>query len=142
MAQKSEIFVDSNFFISLSNLEDSQHKRAVRIKKKVISQHCCIVITNLIFLEIVTVLSQRTGRQEAISLGEELLSDESVKVIHINPKLHNLSWKVFKEVSRKNTSFVDCSSIAVMGAEGIDKFLTFDNEDFAPLRRKYKFSFF
>lgn len=39
-------------------------------------------------------------------------------------------------------SFVDCSILTAMDAEGIDKLLTFDQEDFAPLRKKYRFSLF
>ncbi|MDP3724254.1 MAG: PIN domain-containing protein [bacterium] len=142
MAIKNNIFVDSNFFIALSNLGDNQHKKAVEVKKKITKGNYILTITNLIFLEIVTVLSQRLGRQEAVGIGEKLLTDADMKIVHVNTDLHKLSWEIFKEVSKKNMSFVDCSSIVAMDAEGIEKFLTFDNEDFAPLRKKYRFSFF
>jgi|SRR3989344_2537880 len=142
MAIKNNIFVDSNFFIALSNLGDSQHEKAVEVKKKITQGNYVLTITNLIFLEIVTVLSQRVGRQDAIGVGGKLLTDADIKIIHINTDLHQLSWEIFKEIAKKNMSFVDCSSIAVMDAEGIEKFLTFDHEDFKGLRKKYKFSFF
>ena len=84
MAIKNNIFVDSNFFIALSNLGDSQHEKAVEVKKKITQGNYVLTITNLIFLEIVTVLSQRVGRQDAIGVGGKLLTDADIKIIHIN----------------------------------------------------------
>ena len=114
-------------------------KRVSRQIRKIKPQ---VFISNLVFLEIVTVLSQRCGREKAVRIGDRLIKEEKVGVLFVNENLTRRTWEIFKEIAKKNMSFVDCSSIAVMDAEGIDKFLTFDNEDFASLRRKYKFSFF
>lgn len=142
MVEKSEIFADSNFFISLFNPSDSVHQKAIKIKKQLNKKRVGLIITSLIFLEVVTVFSQRVGRKEAILVGKKLLDDERVRVIHIDEGFQARAWKIFRGIARKNTSFVDCSILAVMDAEGIEKLLTFDQEDFAPLRRKHRFSFF
>ncbi|MBI4119919.1 MAG: hypothetical protein HY454_00450 [Parcubacteria group bacterium] len=52
------------------------------------------------------------------------------------------SWQIFKEIANKNVSFVDCSTIAVMKAEGIRHLLTLDLQDFKPLSKKYRFGLY
>ncbi len=95
-----------------------------------------------IFLEIVTILSQRRSRRVAIETGEYLLANPNVEIIHIGPVLQTSSWQIFKEIANKNVSFVDCSTIAVMKAEGIRHLLTLDLQDFKPLSKKYRFGLY
>jgi len=142
MEKNEEIFVDSNFFISLFNDLDSLHNKAKIIVERFVKSKPKIVISNFIFLETVTVLSQRVNRKTAYSAGEKLLNEEFCKIIHVDEGLQNVTWGIFHEVKKKNTSFVDCSILAVISYMGIKKLLTFDTEDFAGLRRKYSFSFY
>lgn len=139
MAEKNKIFVDSNFYIAFYNLNDSRHAIATRIGRQIETE--AKVITNLVFLEIVTVLSQRVDRQIAIKVGDFLSSSSTLEIIHTDEYLHQESWRVFKQILYKNISFVDCSIIAAMNAEGIDKLLTFD-EDFKKLKKYHKFNFY
>lgn len=137
-----KILVDSNFLVALSKEDDSLHKQALKVKARLKKERVKIVISNLIFIETVTVLSMRAGRKIAINAGEDLLSRNGIDIIRIGSEVELSAWEIFKDVKKKNMSFVDCSSIAVMQAEGINKFLTFDEEDFSPLRKKYSFSFY
>lgn len=135
MANQSEkILVDSNFFIALFNPPDTLHQEALKISHKFRKETPELYISNFIFLEIVTVLAQRIGRTAAISLGDHLLKDKQLRVIHIDRRLNELTWEVFKGIKKKNISFVDCSILALIKTEGIRKLLTFDREDFALLR--------
>lgn len=137
----TKIFVDSNYFIALFNPQDSLFKQATLANSKLEKDNPQIYISTYIFSEIVTVLSQRTGRVNAIHAGNQLLEGR-ISILQSTMETEELSWKIFNRVKKKNMSFVDCSSIAVMQAEGINKFLTFDEEDFSPLRKKYSFSFY
>lgn len=136
-----KIFIDSNFFIALANPKDSLHQKAVSVSDILQKNSSPLCISNYIFLETVTVISQRVGREEAISRGKQLL-DESFSMIQVDLGLQNAAWEIFCETPKKNTSFVDCSTIAAMLAEGIDKLLTFDQEDFKPLLKKHHLSLF
>ena len=137
-----KIFIDSNFFVALHNPDDSLHKDAVNRSKVLLEAAPKAYVSNYIFLETVTVLSQKVGRQEAILRGNQLLNPEDFNFVQINNWLQEQTWRIFCEISKKNTSFVDCSTIAVMQAEGIDKLLTFDQEDFKPLLKKHHLSLF
>lgn len=141
---KSElrVFADSNFFIGLYNSQDSMHENSKRVSRQIGKIKPQVFISNLVFLEIVTVLSQRCGRERAVRIGNRLIKEGKIGILFVNENLTMRAWEIFKQIPKKNMSFVDCSSLVVMDVEGINKFLTFDEEDFSSLRRKYKFSFF
>lgn len=139
---KQRIFVDSNFFVALLSPNDTLHKKAIRISAKIKEEATELVISNFIFLEIVTILSQRVNRKASITFGTHLLQDEQVEIIHIDEQLQRRSWKIFQETDKKNISFVDCSIIATMEFFGIETLLTFDQKDFKPIRNMYRLAFF
>lgn len=143
MAKKAnKIFLDSNFFIALFNPTDTLYQKALKVSQKIKKETPQLYISNFIFLEVVTVLAQRVSRKAAILLGDHLLKDKQVEIIHVDQNLNETTWELFKKIRRKNISFVDCSILMIMKAEGIEKLLTFDREDFAGLKRKWRFSFY
>src|SRR6266581_3868550 len=106
------IFIDSNYFIALYNPGDLLHEKAKEIAKQLQKDNPYTFISNFIFLETVTVLSQRLGKEYALSAGNKLLQSHSLIVI--NARFQNRSWEIFKKTERKNVSFVDCSTLAIM----------------------------
>ncbi len=136
----NKLFIDSNYFISLYNPSDSQNQKAEKLSHNL--ENFDLYISNFIFLETVTVFSQRVGRKLAVKLGNRLLESESINLIQVDTELQKQTWRIFCDTQKKNTSFVDCSTVAVMQAEGIDKLLTFDREDFKPLLKKHHLSLF
>ncbi len=142
MDKSNKIFVDSNFFIALLNPQDTLNTKAITISSKIKDESPSLVISNFIFLEIVTILSQRIDRKTAITFGNHLLQDNQIEILHINESLQEKCWKAFQKMDKKNISFVDCSILAVMEAEKINTLLTFDLEDFVSLKKIYKFDFY
>lgn len=142
MAEDNRVFVDSNYFVALFNPSDALHKRALDLARNIDSQNAFLVISNFVFLEIVTVLSQRRGRKVAIEVGEHLLTNSLITIIQVDELLQRESWHIFQNIMEKNVSFVDSSIVAVMKAEYITKLLTFDAKDFKKLRKRYQFNFY
>jgi predicted nucleic acid-binding protein len=142
MTEDSRVFVDSNYFVALFNPLDTLHKRALALARKIDSQNASLVISNFVFLEIVTVLSQRRDRKVAIEVGEHLLTNSLVTIIQVDELLQRESWHIFQNIIEKNVSFVDSSIVAIMKAEYITKLLTFDVNDFKKLRKRYQFNFY
>lgn len=136
------IFVDSNYLCTLHNPEDSQHQKAKKIASFLKKKNPELFISNFIFLEAVTVISQRVNRREAILLGRYLLNKEIIKIIHLTPALNGQTWETFQKIKNKNMSFVDASILVLINEEGIDYLLTFDQEHFKNLRKIYHFKIF
>src|SRR5215469_15869582 len=134
------LFIDSNFFIALYNPEDNLHEKAKQIAKKLQIDNPYIYYSNFIFLETVTILSQRVSRDYARAAGNKLLNNNSF--IIIDEQLQKRSWEIFEKIDKKNVSFVDCSTLAIMEFENISQLLSFDLTDFKPLQNIYKFTFY
>jgi predicted nucleic acid-binding protein len=96
------------------------------------------VISSYIFLEVVTVLSQRMGKEIAILAGKRLLDEENFLFVQGNQQIEKASWEIFKTVINKNMSFVDCTILALMNREKIPYLLTFDHTDFAHDKKQSK----
>lgn len=120
------IFLDTSFICSLHLAEDSLHKKALAISQELAKQKVNLYISNFIVLEILTVLSQRKSRQLAVEFGRSLKEEAVIKIIRIDEILEEYSWQIFRKTKEKNLSFVDCSTLAVLGKEKIDYLITFD----------------
>lgn len=137
-----KIFIDSNFFCALYNPVDSQHQKAVKIAAILRKENPLLFISNFVFLEVVTIISQRIGKQAAVQIGGHLMDENKVKMININPQLNRQTWEFFQQIKNKNISFVDVSIPIVLSAEGIKNFLTFDVDHFKILQRYFPFKLF
>ena len=142
MGTSEIIFVDSNYFVSLFNPEDTRHQHALEISDGLEEAETHLYISNFVFAEIVTVLSQRKSREAGIKAGMYLLSRHNIQMTHVDENVQAESWRIFQETQSKNVSFVDCSIIATMRADGFQKLLTFDTTDFKKLQNRYRFSFY
>lgn len=141
MEENNSIFIDSNFFIALYNKQDALYNRAKQIAVKFKEKQLKLYASNFVFLETVTVLSQRSGKETAIAAGKKLLIGDYCTIVNVDEDLQHKSWLIFQEIKKKNMSFVDCSILAIMDYIGIKELLTFDITDFSSLRKKYSFSF-
>lgn len=142
MEAKNKSFCDSNYFVALFNASDSLYERALHTAQRIKRERIHLIISNLIFSEIVTVLSQKTGKRSALRAGRFLLEDPFLQIVLIDEFLQDQTWQIFQAVREKNISFVDCSIIAAMKAEGIRELLTFDHQDFKKLQNSHRFKFF
>lgn len=142
MEKDRRVFVDSNYLVAFFNAKDTLHHRAAVLAKKLESDKIIIVISNFIFLEVVTVLAQRVGKETAVWVGQYLLENPKIKMFHIDMTLQSDAWRIFQHIKNKNISFVDCSILALMQAEYISDLLTFDEDDFRKLKKNYKFRLF
>lgn len=142
MEENKRVFVDSNYFIAFFNPADSLHRQAVDIGRKLNNERTQLIISDLVFLEVVTVLSQRMSREVAVQVGDYFRVSPQVKLLHVDEMLHIEAWTIFKQTLLKNISFVDCSIIACMKKERIIDLLTFDKKDFQKLQELFRFTFY
>lgn len=141
LSSQKRVFVDSNYFVALNNPEDNLNTKARRIATDIKGKNTSLVISNYIFLEITTVLSQRVGKQIALSVGKQLIDSNIIEVILIDKSLHHSSWEIFQKAQKKNVSFVDASIVAVMKSENIRNVISFDKE-LKTFKEAYKFNYF
>lgn len=129
---------DSNVFVALFSPQDGLHEQASNFAELIATR--TVVISNLIFAEIVTVLSQKHGRDIAQEVGQYILNTSLINIVYFDTRSHQAAWDIFQSIDHKNISFVDCSTIALMQAEGITTLLTFDTTDFKKLQKQFHFT--
>jgi Predicted nucleic acid-binding protein, contains PIN domain len=105
---------------------DDRHDDAVRIVNDAVTGvYGTAVITDYIFDETVTLTLARTKDiSKAIAVGERL---SNLEILKINQTLFDAAWNIFRaQKARKKLSFTDCTTIAAMKLNGIDKIAAFD----------------
>lgn len=119
--------IDSDFLYALFKPDDSNHKKAEAIFKKVENDY--LVILNLVVQECTTLVSKRIDMDNARKFYESLQMIQN-EIIRINTEDEVQAWKIFLKQTKKGTSFIDCANLEVCEKYKLDGILSFD--DFYP----------
>ena len=60
------------------------------------------------------------GKKTALVVGNYLLTDSRINLIHDDENLNDRTWQRFKEIKSKNASFADASIIETMKMQKTD----------------------
>ncbi|EQD43674.1 PilT protein domain protein [mine drainage metagenome] len=121
------IVLDTSVLFGFEVESDNKHGDAVRIISDAVNGvYGTAVITDYIFDETVTLTLARTKDMiKAIAVGEHL---NNLEILKINQTIFDSAWNIFKaQKAKKRLSFTDCTTIAAMKLNGIDKIATFDS---------------
>jgi len=117
------VFIDTNVFVAYCNIRDINHKRAVKLMKKIEDgMFGEAYISDYVFDEIVTVAMLRTSLEKAMEIGEFLLNSD-IEMLKVNDDVFNEAWEIFKEAKM---SFTDCTIAATVKLFGIEHLASFD----------------
>jgi predicted nucleic acid-binding protein len=123
----SIILIDADAFIALVKEDDTNHARAVELLERLEPLPITFVTTNYVFSEVITVISQRVGHTEAVQFADSLKSPQShIQIRQIETTLDDKALHLFREQSSKNTSFVDCSNMALLEYYDVQYIFSFD----------------
>lgn len=117
-------FCDTSALIALFNPDDPNHQKAIDIVKR--ESKRIFMISNYIFAETVTMLSQRTDKETSIRSGEHI--KKTYHIITLDKDSEDLAWDIFKKQKSKNVSFVDCTTFALFKKGVFDKAFSFDKD--------------
>jgi predicted nucleic acid-binding protein len=121
------IFVDTLYWIAITNRKDQWHHAAVSASRSLVG--CHLVTSDEVLTEVLNAFSEagRVLRQEAVQLVRDLYVDPAV-TIHLQSHLTFLSGlAVYEARPDKGYSLTDCISMQTMRQEGIHEILTHDN---------------
>lgn len=122
-----KIFVDSDAFVALAKEDDSNHQNAINLLQKLIQEPIAFFTSNYVFSECITIISMKISHEEAVKFIDNMKSRESKFIIErIDDKIEDMAVSIFKEQQSKNTSFVDCTNMALIKKIGADAIFSFD----------------
>lgn len=130
------IIIDSSYLISTAIKQDNNHHLAPYFHTQVYAYQS-IYITNYIFAEVSTVLSQRLGKVQSGIILQRVLLDK-IAMIHVNEEIDKQVRSEFLKLKDKNISYVDLSTSVIAKINKISAVATFDKH-FKKLGKEYGF---
>lgn len=120
-----KILLDSDALFALYVANDFHHESAKQILNKLLKEEAELFVTNLVLQETATVISYRLGHNQSLDFLKRLQQINLLEIF-IGKNLNTKSWSIFKKQSKKGTSFIDCSNLAVTIELKINKIFSFD----------------
>lgn len=122
------IFVDSSFWIGLSDELDERHEQAMALLRA--HGDAPIVTTNHVLGETWTFLRKRHRHAVAMKFLDLAQSAERLEIAFASSELETDAWTWLRRHDEREYSFVDATSFALMRKLRIREALAFDG-DFA-----------
>ena len=122
------IFVDSSFWIGLSDGLDGRHEDARELLRT--QDRARLVTTNHVLGETWTFLRKRHRHAVAMTFLERVENARRIEVQFASPELERGAWDWLRRHDEREYSFVDATSFALMRRLAIREALAFDG-DFA-----------
>lgn len=121
------ILVDSDAFIALAKEDDTNHQKAIKLLGELNNDEVNFITSNYVFSETVTVLSIRISHKAALDFIARIKSPQNpFSIKRVNEELEEKAIEIFKSQASKNTSFVDCTNIALCKEMKVDAIFSFD----------------
>ncbi len=121
-----EVFLDSAYLIALAHPGDEHHIKARQISDGLNAAKTRIITSRAILIEVGNGLSKLRFRRSAVSLIESLQRSLSVEIVPLGESLCEEGWRLFRERTDKEWSWVDCISFVIMHERGLKQALTTD----------------
>jgi len=124
--------LDTDFIIASRFPQESTHSRAVPLAKKVFSSSN-YVITELVLMEVATVISHKYSQSQAVQ-AVQTLHKTGQSSLHLDTDDWQKTWSLFLQQKNRGTSVVDCSNVVI--AQKLQcQVVSFDNfyQDFGVL---------
>ena len=116
------IFVDSSFFIGLTDAKDQWHENALKVRVKI---HEDMVVSDLVISESVTSIGNRSGGKAGVKLYDFFI--DNCQIEYTDENLLRESMEAYIKYDGK-LSVADSASIVIMKELGISKIISFDSD--------------
>lgn len=120
----AEIFIDSSALFAWADAT-SPHGNVIR--DYLLKEHCPVVTTHLVFSETISLITKRLGKHYGIQTGEMVRNSAIIRIIHIDEKLAQGAWQLYKKYKDKNFDLIDATSFMVCRDRKISTVLTLDS---------------
>ncbi|HLB72039.1 MAG: PIN domain-containing protein [Candidatus Methanoperedens sp.] len=122
------IYLDTGFFIALSDARDKNHTRAKMYLKKQVQSGARFVTGRNVVVEYIDGVTKRVSKIKAIEELENILSSKLLVIEPVIEQDWDKAIMFFKKYNDQQIDLTDCLSFAVMERLEMNTALTFDND--------------
>jgi hypothetical protein len=116
-------YVDTSFIYALTMERDPNHQAAATLHAGFEGQ---MLASIFVVAETMSLITKRRGKQQAISIGRDLISSERTRILYPEGLVLRRAWREFATYPDWDFDLVDAISFALMKREEIEVALTFD----------------
>lgn len=123
------VFVDTWAWVAVAVDDDPDHARAVALYRELHRNGARLLTSRQVIVEAVTRLRFDVSHQAAVTVGTNLRQMQRadlLALVELDEPLWDAAWAWFRRYHDQTFSFVDCTSFAIMAAQGIQEALTAD----------------
>jgi len=122
------IFLDTCFFIALSDEKDKNHKKAKTSFVEHLKKGARFVTGINILIEYLDGVTKRISKEKAIEELDNILNSKLLVVEPLKEEDWGKSVVYFRKYNDQQIDMTDCLSFAIMERLGLKDVLTFDND--------------
>lgn len=119
------IFIDTSAFYALADKADQNHEKAKAAFARMLASDEYLFTHNYILIETAALLQRRLGLVSATAFLREI---SAFQIRWIDATAHKISFQYFLRYGKRNLSFVDCVSFAIMKDEDAKVAFAFDSD--------------
>lgn len=120
----AQILADTSGLCAATVATDAHHVGAESFYRGTSAR---LLVTDLVFAELMSLLTKRVGKWDAVRVGTLLKSSPRFILHAIEPEVEERAWRLFSQRYRdKDFDLIDCTCFAVMEGMGIREAFTFD----------------
>lgn len=125
----ADLFADTSGWGNIVDASQPYHPLATEIYRAARRQGRKVIITNYVVAELVALMTSplRIPRPMVIAFIESLRTSPYVEIVHIDRRIDEQVWELFRSRPDKEWSWTDCASFVVMRERGILEALTTDH---------------
>ena len=120
---RAERFVDTGYWIALTDAGDQHHRRARALAAAVRPP---FVTTDAVLIEVGNTLSAARWRELGIALLDDVRTSPDIEVVPLTPELFDRAVVLYRSRGDKEWGLTDCVSFVVMQERGITDALAAD----------------
>lgn len=117
------LFLDSSAIYAFVDRNDEMGPRIEQCLKE---KKYPLVTTNLVFAESLSLITKRLGKKVGIKTGELLQDSQFLSLLHLDEKILQEGWALYKKYMDKDFDFIDATSFVFCQKNGIKEAITLD----------------
>jgi uncharacterized protein len=119
--------IDTGAIYALTAATDRHHKDATAFLKRWVQDKGVFLISDLVFIEAMTLIKRRLGSTVAIEVGIELRENPLFSWVSLTVDLEKETWSLFQHYKDKEWSYTDCELLVLSNALKIPNVFAFDH---------------
>lgn len=121
--------MDTGVLVAARNADDNRHQRGKDLIRSALRRDYGPAYTSdYVIDEAVTLMLVRTKNPDmAVDVGDFALRSSRIAKLWVSRQSFSEAFDKFKTLKERSLSFTDCTSLVLMGQNGIDEIMSFDS---------------